>query len=122
MKNLNAKNLVLIILYLLRNKEKLSLKFNPNSDLIINHIDLYNVIEERTDVKINKVLKYFVKDKNLDIDIIFNKKRKYKIKIYYLDFSLFDGTKESIKFNYINYYEVLNLIQINIKNLLMKKY
>ena len=55
--------------------------FSKDSDIIITDIKLYNVINEHKGEEIEQALKYFVKDKNLDINIIFNKKGKYK-KIY----------------------------------------
>ena len=57
--------------------------FSKDSDIIITDIKLYNVINEHKDEEIEQALKYIVKDKNLDINIIFNKKGKYK-KIYIL--------------------------------------
>ena len=57
--------------------------FSKDSDIIITDIKLYNVINEHKGEEIEQALKYIVKDKNLDINIIFNKKGKYK-KIYIL--------------------------------------
>ena len=92
-----------------KNTCKLNFKFKPDSDITIIKINLYNVVEERAEDEIKNSVKYFVKNKNLDIDIIFNKKGKYKISINYFDKSLFDGKKENIeKCNKdINYYAIV---------------
>ena len=65
------------------NNEKMEFIFSKDSDIIITDIKLYNVINEHKDEEIEQALKYIVKDKNLDINIIFNKKGKYKLDIYY---------------------------------------
>ena len=97
------------IIFNAKNKEKINFKFKPDSDIIIAYVILTDVVEEHPGDKIERVVKYYLKDKNLDIDIIFNKKGKYKINIRYFDNSLFDGTEESMKkcLKYIFYYAVV---------------
>ena len=64
---------------------------------------------EKSGDEIQNSIKYFIKDKNLDIDMIFNKKGKYKISINYFDKGLFDGTRENLQkcFKSINYYAIV---------------
>ena len=91
------------------NSQKLNFKFKPDSHIIITDIKLYSVENEKSGDEIQNSIKYFIKDKNLDIDMIFNKKGKYKISINYFDKSLFDGTRENLQkcFKYINYYAIV---------------
>lgn len=89
-KILKLKNSLKNIIFNAKNREKMNFKFKPGSDIIITDVSLFNVVDELPGDKIGRVVKYYIKDKNLDIDIIFNKKGKYKIQIIYFDNSLFD--------------------------------
>ena len=91
------------------NNGKLNFKFKPDSDIAITKILLHNVVDESTKDEIKNTIKYFIKDKNLDIDIIFNKKGKYQIFINYFDRSLFDGKNLDIYdcFKSINYFAIV---------------
>ena len=73
-----------------KNRETLSFKFKPDSQFYLFGIELY--YDEYS--KEEKTVKYFMKDKNnLDIDLILNKKGKYKLIIYYYDLPLYDENR-----------------------------
>ena len=72
------------------NNEKMEFIFKDDSAIIITDIKLYNVINEEKGEEIKQTLKYFEKDKNLEIKIIFNKKGKYKLDIEYFDKDMFN--------------------------------
>ena len=97
------------IIFKAKNREKINFKFKPDSDIIITDISLLDVVDELPGNVVERVVKYYIKDKNLDIDIIFNKKGKYKIQIIYFDNSQFDGTEASAKkcLKYMFYYAVV---------------
>ena len=85
-----------------KNNEKLSFKFKPDSKIAIRGIDLiFNDYEY-----LYNQIKYKINDKNLDIDVIFNKKGKYKITIYYYDSSLNKDDRDEEE---INYYPIVEL-------------
>jgi len=94
------------IIFNAKNREKLSFKFKSDSNIIITKIHLYNIVNEKCEDELKKVVKYYLKDKNLDIEIILNKKGKYKLSIYYFDNDLFEGKKENVysRSKTINYY------------------
>ena len=79
-----------------KNYEKLSFKFKPDSKIAIKSIDLsFNTYEF-----LYNQIKYKINDRNLDIDVIFNKKGKYKITIYYYDSSLSKDDRDEEEINY----------------------
>ena len=71
-----------------KNIEKLFFKFKPDSKIAIRSIDLK--LENEND-RIKNVTKYYMKDKNLDVEVIFNKKGKYKLSINYFDLNSNNG-------------------------------
>ena len=68
-----------------KNREKLSFKFKPDSKISVSSILLR--YEEEEEVQ-EKLIKYYSKGLNLDIDVIFNKKGKYTLSLYFKDLSL----------------------------------
>ena len=69
------------------NREKLYFKFKPDSKIYIRRVNLS--FEDEYD-NIKRVTKYYMKDNNLEVEVIFNKKGKYKLSIDYFDLSLND--------------------------------
>ena len=65
-----------------KNREKLSFRFKPDSYI---NIESITVTIDGKGSSIKNILKYYLNNKNLDVDIIFNKKGKYKLTIQYHD-------------------------------------
>ena len=70
------------------NREKLFFKFRPNSEITIDSVTLN--FEDKSE-RIENVTKYYMKDTNLDVEVIFNKKGKYKLSINCLDLNTNDN-------------------------------
>jgi len=85
-----------------KNREKLSFKFKPDSNISVDSVNLYFDGQYN---KIMKVVKYYLKNKQLDVDIIFNKKGRYKIVIYFYDNSSSKNTL--LDFNDLTYYAIV---------------
>ena len=68
-----------------KNYEKLTLKFKPDSKFAIHDADL---VFDNQHEYLDKQIKYKITGKKVDIDVIFNKKGKYKLTIAYYDSTL----------------------------------
>ena len=66
-----------------KNREKLSFRFRPDSNIKIKSVELK--LEKQN---IKNVTKHYMNGKNLDIEVIFNKKGKYVLWIEYLDLNI----------------------------------
>ena len=66
-----------------KNREKLTFKFKPNSKIKIKDVELQ--LDDDNYVPIKNVTKYYTNNKNLDVEVIFNKKGKYILDISYLN-------------------------------------
>ena len=91
------------------NRQKMNFKFKPDSGIIVTDVYLIEVIKEESKNRIENCVKYYSKDKDLDIDSTFNKKGKYQLLIYYFDKDLFDGMREHENkyFKMIYYYPIV---------------
>ena len=85
-----------------KNREKLSFKFKSDAKIKISSIDLKL---EKEDKEIKKVTKYYMGNNNLDIDVIFNKKGKYILNIYYYNLS---PDKKNNSFESLRYYPIVS--------------
>ena len=66
-----------------KNREKLSFVFKPDSKIKIKDVDL--IFDDDNFDSIKNLTKFFLKNKKLDVEVIFNKKSKYKLYLNYLD-------------------------------------
>ena len=77
---MSHKNLI----FKAKNNEKITFKFKPDSKIAIDSVELkfgdYEVLENQVNCDLN--------DKNIDINLIFNRRGKYKLTIYYYDMSI----------------------------------